>query len=44
MSDQDRFSSYKTNTISSKQVIRKKENINLGIINWSKTKFSKLTP
>ena len=44
MSDQDRIFPYTTNTISSKQVMRIKENINQGIIGWFNTKFSKLTP
>ena len=43
MSDQDRISPYNINTISSKQMMRIKKNINKGIINWSNTKFSKLT-
>ena len=43
MSDQDRISPYNINTISSRQVMRIKKNINKGIISWSNTKFSKLT-
>ena len=42
MSDQDRISPYNINTISSRQVMRMKKNINWGIISWSNTKFSKL--
>ena len=44
MSDQDIIFPYTTNTISSKQVMRIKENINQEIIGWFNTKFSKLTP
>ena len=44
MSDQDRISPYNINTISGRQVMRKKKNINQRIISWSNTKFSKLTP
>ena len=43
VSDQDRFSSYYINTISSRQVMRIKKNINCEIIGWSSTKFSKPT-
>ena len=43
MNDQDRISPYNINTIWGRQVVRKKENINQGIISWSNTKFSKLT-
>ena len=43
MSDQDRISPYNINTISTKEVMRIKKNINLGIISWSNTKFSELT-
>ena len=43
MSDQDRISPYNINTTSSRQVMRIKKNIILGIINWSNPKFSKLT-
>ena len=43
MSDQDRISSYNINIISSRQAMRIKNNISYGIINWFKTKFSKLT-
>ena len=42
ISDQDRISSYNINTVSTKQVMRKKENINLEILSWSHTKFSEL--
>ena len=42
MSDQDRISPYNINTISSRQVMRIKKNINEGIISWTNTKFSKL--
>ena len=43
MGDQHRISPYNINTISSRQVMRNKKNINDGIISWSNTKFSKLT-
>ena len=43
MSDQDRISPYNINTVSTRQVMRIKKNINWGIIDWSNTKFSKLT-
>ena len=43
MSVWDRISPYNIDTISSKQVMRIKKNINYRIINWSNTKFSKLT-
>ena len=43
MSDQDKISPYNIDTISSRQVMRIKKNINQGIISWSNTKFSKLT-
>ena len=43
MNDQDRISSYNINTISTRQVMRIKKNINLGIISWTITKFSELT-
>ena len=43
MSDQDRISPYNINTISSRQVMRIKKNINKGIISSSNTKFSILT-
>ena len=43
MSDQDIISPNNINTISSRQVMRIKKNIDWGIINWSKTKFSELT-
>ena len=42
MSDQDRISPHNINTISTKQVIRIKKNINLGI-SWPNGKFSELT-
>ena len=42
MSVRDRISPY-NDTISSKQVMRIKKKINYRIINWSNTKFSKLT-
>ena len=42
MSDQDRISPCNINTISSRQVMRIKKNINKGTINRSNTKFSKL--
>ena len=43
MSDQDKISPYNIDTISSRQVMRIKKNINQGIVSWSNTKFSKLT-
>ena len=43
MSDQDRISPYNIDTISCRQVMRIKKNINQGIIGWSKTKFSRVT-
>ena len=43
-SDQDRISPYNINTVSSRQVMRIEKNINNGIISWSNTKFSELTP
>ena len=43
MGDQHRISPYNINTISSRQVMRNKKNINDGIISWSNTKFLKLT-
>ena len=39
-SDQDRNSPYNIDTISCRQEMRINTNINLGIIGWSKTKFS----
>ena len=42
MSDRDGISSYNVNTISSRQVMRIKKNIHLGIISWSNTKLSEL--
>ena len=43
MSDEDRISPYNINTISSRQVVRIKKYINLGIVSRSNTKFSELT-
>ena len=43
MSDQEGISPYNIGTISIRQVMRIKKTINLGIINWSNTKFSELT-
>ena len=43
ISDQDRISSYNIDTVSTKQVMRKKKNIDLEILSWSHTKFSELT-
>ena len=43
MSDEDRISPNSINTISSRQVVRKKKYINLGIISRSNAKFSELT-
>ena len=43
MSDQDRISSYNINTISNRYVTTIKKNVNERIINWSNTKFFKLT-
>ena len=42
-SDQDRISPYNTNTISTRQVMRVKKTINLGIVSWSNNKFFELT-
>ena len=42
VSDQDKISPYYIYTISCRQVMRIKKNINHGITNWSNTKFSKL--
>ena len=42
MSDQDRISPYNFDTISSRQAMRIKKNVNQGIIGWSRTKLSKL--
>ena len=42
-SDLDRISPYSFSTVSSRQVMRIKKNINKGIIGWSNSKFSKLT-
>ena len=44
MSDQDWISPYYFKPTSSKQVMRVKKDINYGIISWSNTKFSKITP
>ena len=41
--DQDRMSPYIISSVSSRQVRRIEANINLGVISWSTTKFSKLT-
>ena len=41
-SDQNRISPYRINTLSSRQVMRIKKNINKGITSWSNTKFSRL--
>ena len=43
MSDQDRTFPHNINTISNRQVMRIKKNINEGMISWSNTKFSKQT-
>ena len=43
MIDQARISPQNINTISSRQVMGIKKNINYGIISLSNTKFSKLT-
>ena len=43
MSDKDRISPYNVNTISTREVMRIKKNISLGISSWSDTKFSELT-
>ena len=43
VSDRDRVSSYYILTISCRQVMRIKTNINYGITNCSGTKFSRLT-
>ena len=43
MSDQDRISPYNINTIPTREEMKLKKNINLGIISWSNDKFSKLT-
>ena len=43
MFDQDRISPYNINTVSSRQVMRIKKNIDKGIISWSNTKFLQLT-
>ena len=42
MSDHNRISPYNINTISNRQVIKIKKNINSGIISWYNTKFLKL--
>ena len=41
--DQDGISPYIISSVSSRQVRRIEANINLGVISWSTTKFSKLT-
>ena len=41
--DQDRISPHNINTVSSRQAVKIKKNINKGIISWSNTKISKLT-
>ena len=43
MSDQARISPYNVNTMSSRQVMRRKKNINQGTISLYNPKFSKLT-
>ena len=43
MSDQARISPYNINAMSSRQVMRRKKNINQGIISLYNPKFSKLT-
>ena len=43
MSEQDRVSPYNIITVSTRQVMRMKKNINLGIISWSDIKFFDLT-
>ena len=43
MFDQDRISPNNINTVSSRQVMRIKKNIDKGIISWSNTKFLQLT-
>ena len=43
MSDQGGISPYNINTISTRQVMKIKKTINLGIIGWSNIKFSELT-
>ena len=43
ISDQEIISPYNIHTLSSRRVLRIKKNINLEIINWFNTKFSKLT-
>ena len=43
VSDQDGISPYYIYTISCRQVMRMRKNINYGITNWSDTKFSKIT-
>ena len=43
MSDRDRISPYSIGIMSSRQVVRIKKYINLGIISWSNTNFSELT-
>ena len=43
ISDQDRISPYIINTLSTREVMRIKKNIDLGLISWFNTKFSELT-
>ena len=43
ISDQDRISPYIINTLSTREVMRIKKNIDLGLISWFDTKFSELT-
>ena len=43
MGDQERISPHNINTISTRQVMRIKKNINLGVINKYYIKFSELT-
>ena len=47
MSDQERISPHNINTISGRQLIKVnmgvKENINYGIMSWSKSKFCRIT-
>ena len=43
MFDQDRISTNNINTVSSRQVMRIKKNIDKEIISWSNTKFLQLT-
>ena len=43
MSDQDIIFHYNINTISIRQMVRIRKNINLGIISWFNSKFFELT-